>query len=67
MTPAAAEARCEASGWPFAVAVATPPVAEELERLRKWWTLDVMLPIIGLQPAVDAYLRAGPGRPRRRS
>ena len=30
-------------------------VAEELERLRKWWDLDVMLPIIGLQPAVDAY------------
>ena len=30
-------------------------VAEELERLRKWWNLDVMLPILGLQPAVDAY------------
>ncbi|HEY9335454.1 MAG TPA: response regulator transcription factor, partial [Kribbella sp.] len=30
-------------------------VAEELERLRKWGDLDVMLPIIGLQPAVDAY------------
>ncbi|MFF1816034.1 AAA family ATPase [Kribbella sp. NPDC058245] len=32
-------------------------VAEELEMLRKWWELDIMTPIIGLQPAVDAYRR----------
>jgi DNA-binding NarL/FixJ family response regulator len=30
-------------------------VADELERLRKWWTVDILLPILGLQPAVDAY------------
>ncbi|GAA0580928.1 AAA family ATPase [Kribbella sandramycini] len=31
-------------------------VAEELVMLRKWWDLDVLVPVIGLQPAVEAYL-----------
>ncbi|MFI5711519.1 AAA family ATPase [Kribbella sp. NPDC051620] len=57
MTPAAADAALRGVGLNVRGARGDTSVAEELERLRKWWTLDVMVPIIGLQPAVDAYLR----------
>jgi DNA-binding NarL/FixJ family response regulator len=57
MTPAAAEAALRGVGLNVRGGRGDTSVAEELERLRKWWSLDVMVPIIGLQPAVDAYLR----------
>ncbi len=56
-TPAAAEAALRAVGLGVRGGRGDTAVAEELERLRNWWTLDAMLPIIGLHPAVDAYLR----------
>jgi DNA-binding NarL/FixJ family response regulator/tetratricopeptide (TPR) repeat protein len=55
MTPVAAEASLRGVGLAVRGGRGDTTVAEDLERLRKWWTLDVMLPIIGLQPAVDAY------------
>ena len=55
MTPGAAAASLRGVGLAVRGGRGDTAVAEDLERLRKWWTLDVMLPIIGLQPAVDAY------------
>ena len=40
---------------PYAAGVVTPRSRRSWSWLRKWWDLDVMLPIIGLQPAIDAY------------
>jgi DNA-binding NarL/FixJ family response regulator len=54
-TPAASAAALRAVDFAVRSGRGDTSVAEELERLRKWWDLDVMLPIIGLQPAVDAY------------
>lgn len=54
-TPAAAAAALRAVEFAVRSGRGDTAVADELERLRKWWDLDVMLPIIGLQPAVDAY------------
>ena len=59
MTPAASTAALRAVEFAVRSGRGDTAVAEELERLRKWWDLDVMLPIIGLQPAVDAYLQLG--------
>ncbi|WP_020388231.1 helix-turn-helix transcriptional regulator [Kribbella catacumbae] len=55
MTPAAAKAALRALGLAVRGGRGDTTVAEDLERLRKWWTQDIMLPIVGLQPAVDAY------------
>ena len=55
MTPAAAGAALRAVEFAVRGGRGDTAVAEELERMRKWWDLDVMLPILGLQPAVDAY------------
>jgi len=55
MTPAASTAALRAVEFSVRGGRGDTSVGEELERLRKWWDLDVMLPIIGLQPAVDAY------------
>ncbi|MGW6281062.1 helix-turn-helix transcriptional regulator [Kribbella sp. NPDC055071] len=57
MTPAASAAALQAVEFAVRAGRGDNAVAEEFERLRKWWDLDVMLSIIGLQPAVDAYLR----------
>ncbi|MFG1621233.1 AAA family ATPase [Kribbella sp. NPDC049227] len=54
-TPAASAAALRAVDFAVRSGRGDTSVAEELERMRKWWDLDVMLPIIGLQPAVDAY------------
>ncbi|TWD79638.1 regulatory LuxR family protein [Kribbella amoyensis] len=54
-TPAAIEAALRSVGMAVRSGRGDTSVAEELRRLRKWWNLDVMLPIVGLQPAVDAY------------
>ncbi|MDX6249530.1 MAG: hypothetical protein QOF10_2890 [Kribbellaceae bacterium] len=54
-TPAAADAALRAVGMAVRSGRGDTSVAEELERLRSWWTIDIMLPLIGLQPAVDAY------------
>ncbi|WP_281388951.1 helix-turn-helix transcriptional regulator [Kribbella qitaiheensis] len=59
MTPIAAEAALRGVGLAVRGGRGDTSVAEDLERLRKWWSLDVMLPIIGLQPAVDAYRALG--------
>jgi DNA-binding NarL/FixJ family response regulator/tetratricopeptide (TPR) repeat protein len=56
MTPAAADAGLRAVGMAVRSGRGDTSVAEELERSRKFWSLDVMLPLLGLQPAVDAYL-----------
>ena len=55
MTPAAAAAALRAVDFSVRGGRGDTAVAEEFELSRKWWDLDVMLPIIGLQPAVDAY------------
>ncbi len=55
MTPNASAAALRAVEFAVRGGRGDTSVAEELQRLRKWWDLDVMLPIIGLQPAVDAY------------
>ncbi|WP_238153089.1 helix-turn-helix transcriptional regulator [Kribbella speibonae] len=55
MTPAAAAAALRAVDFSVRSGRGDTAVAEEFELSRKWWDLDVMLPIIGLQPAVDAY------------
>jgi len=55
MTPKAAEAALRGVGLAVRGGRGDTTVAEDMERLRKWWTIDIMLPIIGLQPAVDAY------------
>ncbi|TCC59749.1 helix-turn-helix transcriptional regulator [Kribbella pittospori] len=55
MTPSASAAALRAVDFAVRSGRGDTSVAEELERMRKWWDLDVMLPIIGLQPAVDAY------------
>jgi DNA-binding NarL/FixJ family response regulator len=57
MTPAAAAAALRAVEFAVRSGRGDTAVAEELKGLRKWWDLDVMLPIIGLQPAVEAYLQ----------
>jgi DNA-binding NarL/FixJ family response regulator len=57
MTPAAAAAALRAVEFAVRSGRGDTAVAEELQGLRKWWDLDVMLPIIGLQPAVEAYLQ----------
>ena len=54
-TPAAADAALRAVGMAVRAGRGDTSVAEEFERLRNWWTVDIMLPILGLQPAVDAY------------
>ncbi|HET6295023.1 MAG TPA: AAA family ATPase [Kribbella sp.] len=59
MTPAAAEAGLRSVGLTVRGGRGDTSVAEDLERLRKWWTVDVMIPILGLQPAVDAYRALG--------
>ena len=56
MTPAAADAALRAVGMAVRSGRGDTSVAEELERSRKFWSLDVMLPLLGLQPAVDAYV-----------
>jgi DNA-binding NarL/FixJ family response regulator len=55
MTPAAAAAALRAVEFSVRSGRGDTAVAEEFEMSRKWWDLDIMLPIIGLQPAVDAY------------
>jgi DNA-binding CsgD family transcriptional regulator/tetratricopeptide (TPR) repeat protein len=55
MTPAAAGAALRAVEFSVRGGRGDNAVAEEFEMSRKWWDLDIMLPIIGLQPAVDAY------------
>ncbi|WP_350280796.1 AAA family ATPase [Kribbella sp. HUAS MG21] len=55
MTPAAAAAALRSVEFSVRSARGDTAVAEEFEVSRKWWDLDIMLPIIGLQPAVDAY------------
>jgi DNA-binding NarL/FixJ family response regulator/tetratricopeptide (TPR) repeat protein len=55
MTPAAAGAALRAVDFSVRGGRGDTAVAEEFELSRKWWDLDVMLPIIGLQPAVEAY------------
>src|SRR5690349_2274925 len=55
MTPAAAAAALRAVEFLVRSGRGDTAVAEEFEMSRKWWDLDIMLPIIGLQPAVDAY------------
>ncbi|MFD7156821.1 AAA family ATPase [Kribbella sp. NPDC059898] len=55
MTPAAAGAALRAVEFSVRGGRGDTAVAEEFEMSRKWWDLDIMLPIIGLQPAVDAY------------
>ncbi|ADB35259.1 transcriptional regulator, LuxR family [Kribbella flavida DSM 17836] len=59
MTPAAAEAGLRSVGLTVRGGRGDTSVAEDLQRLRKWWTLDVMVPLIGLQPAVEAYRQLG--------
>jgi DNA-binding NarL/FixJ family response regulator len=55
MTPAAAAAALRAVDFSVRGGRGDTAVAEEFELSRKWWDLDVMLPILGMQPAVDAY------------
>ncbi|WP_432942594.1 helix-turn-helix transcriptional regulator [Kribbella sp. CA-253562] len=59
MTPAAAAAGLRSVGFAVRSGRGDTSVAEDLELTRKWWSLDVMLPLIGLQPAVDAYRQLG--------
>jgi DNA-binding NarL/FixJ family response regulator len=55
MTPVAAEAALRSVGLAVRGGRGDTSVAEDLERLRKWWSVDIMLPIVGVGPAVDAY------------
>jgi DNA-binding NarL/FixJ family response regulator/tetratricopeptide (TPR) repeat protein len=56
-TPAAAAAALRAVEFSVRGGRGDTAVAEEFELSRKWWDMDIMLPIVGLQPAVDAYRR----------
>ncbi|MEU8222692.1 AAA family ATPase [Kribbella sp. NPDC048915] len=55
MTPAAAAAGLRSVGYSVRSGRGDTAVAEEFELSRKWWDLDIMVPILGLQPAVEAY------------
>jgi DNA-binding NarL/FixJ family response regulator len=55
MTPVAAEAALRSVGLGVRGGRGDTSVAEDMERLRKWWSVDIMLPIVGVGPAVDAY------------
>jgi DNA-binding NarL/FixJ family response regulator len=55
MTPSAAAAGLRSVGLMVRGGRGDTSVAEDLQGMRKWWSLDVMLPLIGLQPAVEAY------------
>src|SRR5258705_330838 len=55
MTPVAAEAALRSAGLAVRGGRGDTSVAEDMEQLRKWWSVDIMLPIIGVGPAVDAY------------
>ncbi|MEV0286594.1 AAA family ATPase [Kribbella sp. NPDC050820] len=59
MTPKASAAAMRSLEFSVRSGRGDTAVAEEMEGLRKWWELDVMLPIIGMQPAVDAYRQLG--------
>lgn len=54
-TPLAAEVALRALGLAVRGGRGDTAVAGDLEDLRDWWTVDIMLPIVGIGPAVDAY------------
>jgi DNA-binding NarL/FixJ family response regulator len=54
-TPNAAEAGLRGIGLAVRSGRGDTSVTDDVERLRCWWTGDIVLPIVSVGPAVDAY------------